>query len=165
MGQIAISPANLPATLADGIVALAERDAHCVAEYLAQRFANPELWLGPDTCSATWQSICPPAFLLELSAALRICAWEQLNLVRPEMSLPEGAVAIQTILSQLGEDEFEPCLSLLVFRTFVSHFAWQGIAMLGIDVLLDKLDETQLADRIAEHLWKNRHAYRGGSNG
>lgn len=165
MGHIAFSPADPPATLTEGIVALAESDAQCVAEYLAQHFANPEFWPDPDTAFTTWKSVYPREFLLELAAALRICSWEQLNLVRPDMNLPDGKEALQTILSQLGKDGFKTGLSLLVFRTFVEHFAWQGIAMLGIDVVLDKLDENVLADRIADYLWKNRHAYRGGGNG
>jgi len=109
----------------------------------------------------------PNKFLYELTAVLELGLWERQGLRdyldTLGINLPTFHEAADNLAARAANNphEFEgsdtPSLCCQVFRVWVEHFAWNGLSMLGAEVVLGQLDEDKFADVLADFVWQHRH--------
>jgi hypothetical protein len=153
----AASRLQVPEELLSGLAVEATADADRVAAFLETLFQiikeeNP----GSDIIDG-WRTMLPARFLRELAAALRLLEWERNQLVAPHMKLPQARDAIEKVFVDLSVITGRPDLSIQLTKVFAEFFAWNSREALGANVVLDKLNENDLADKIATFMWAHRH--------
>jgi hypothetical protein len=146
---------NCPSELVRAVADEAERDADRVGVFLD----TLGLHATPDRPVSL-----PVAFLLDLAAALRLLAWEQVGLHPQDVAgLPPARQAIRDALLTLNRASTQTAtvaasgsLAYRVCQAFVDHFAWSGRDELDADVMLGEADEDAVLEALADFLWANR---------
>ncbi len=144
--------------LVEAATAEAEADADRVAEFLRElgmlRPGESSVHLSAD-------------LLLFLGAVLRLNYWEESGLqVHRDVGLPTAskilADAIRSV-TETGKAVYPKELCNVVNALFIDRFAWHGRRDLDAAVVLDSFDEDAALDALAELLWSQRLADRGGT--
>jgi hypothetical protein len=121
-------------------------------------------------CGKHLVAYLPKAFLMELSAVMRLRHWE-LGGIRDhiEAGLPSSQDATRELSARAakGPEEFvgpqADLLSRRVFEFWISRFSWSGVETLGADLVVHGLDDDLLINTIADFLWSNRDALSSSS--
>ena len=139
-----------PPDLISAVRDQAERDANCVAVFLAA--------LGLEASQE--KHLCLPAnFLLYLGGALRLWLWEQQGLyLHRDAGLPDARQAIKDAFRSLAEPNLDARkIGVRILYLLAERFAWHAPAALGADVVLDDLGGDAALEALAEFLWAARH--------
>jgi hypothetical protein len=73
------------------------------------------------------------------------------------MRLPSARDTLESIFREMTVVDGAPELSVKMLRVFVEFFAWSSREEIGANVVLDKLNDRDLAEKIARFLWDHRH--------
>jgi hypothetical protein len=150
--------AGIPEALIRATVRQAEDDADRVGQFLEDfGFRSPE--------ARTTPLALPPALLMGLAAVLRLHAWEQDGVRRHlPVDLPTARDAVRDLFCAMVDrsapgrlEAFANGLTLRVYAVWMVHFAWDGLEVLGADLVLGDAEEDALADALARFLWNTRH--------
>jgi hypothetical protein len=109
-----------------------------------------------------------PAILLELSAVLRLSAWQEsglLDYVREEetsalyAAMQDSVTGLTQDPSAFAQEEGLPPLSEKVFAFWEKYLAWTSLEQLGADMFLEQSpsDEDEMLKELADWLWTHRH--------
>jgi hypothetical protein len=103
-----------------------------------------------------WHQGFSAQFLLGLGALLRLREWQDAGHVTPEMELPDAVPTLRRFLEDADLSFVGASIATLVIRVFHGHFVWSARAEVDAEIVVGFLDD-QMADQIAELLWKYRH--------
>lgn len=105
----------------------------------------------------------PANYLLELGAVLQIGFWEFNGLsAHIDAGLPSHAQASKKLLerAQKGPSEFAgdnaTPIQTQVQQFWIDNLAWDGLSLMGKEMVVGEIDEEQLLDLAAQFLWKHR---------
>lgn len=139
------------------------RRAHFVADVVAHTIVAicDKAGIGKESARS-----CPlPAgFLLELGAVVQLWLWERAGLnAHIEAGLPSSKEAGQALerRAKLGAAEFDESRVDLWRRVnafWIEHLAWDGQALLGAEITIDRGDDDSFVEEMAQFLWRNRGA-------
>ena len=82
-------------------------------------------------------------------------------MVTPAMQSPPAIDALTNVFDEMTVAEGQAILSRTITQVFAEFFAWNSREELGANVVLDKIIEDGLADKIANFLWAHRHDWEG----
>jgi hypothetical protein len=148
---------SLPPLLHAAIVREAVHDADRVAAFLHVFCAEFDRLHPESGIAGRWKGLFPAAFLLNLTAALRLLSWEENRQIKPEFGLPRGADYLSEVMHNMAKPATEPLLFRRLLQIFVEAFVWSARAEIGGNVSLDAQLEDDLADKIAAFLWNHRN--------
>lgn len=112
----------------------------------------------------------PAGFLLELGAVMQLQVWEDSgvrSLLTVEVPTAAAAAADLNARVQADPGRFTQVdaatLSNQLLRVWLEHFSWSAPEMLGVDIVIGRLDEEELVETMAQLLWKYRRTESGAN--
>jgi hypothetical protein len=101
---------------------------------------------------------------LALGAVLRLKKWEDQGIfIHFEAGLPDSTKLWVDLLTLIFKNAvadiqvFAVGLSAWVLELATTRLAWNGMRLIGADMVLGDLDEDSSVEAIAQFLWANRH--------
>jgi len=157
MSDTSSNPSNTlsgPINMIEAILRMAEEDAELVANWLSA--------MGISTPSTNkTQNYFPPTLLLGIGRAMRLLVWERQGIrLHIDAGLPESKVVLQQVLNCVYADDIDQLNGLVdklsgpILELAISQLAWSGPEQLGGDVIVQRPEEDEFLDAIAELLWK-----------